>query len=403
MSFTTIEQSEVNTGQPLKQSLFQKIKDNLDYLHSISNANTVLNVGTSTENAVPRFDGVTGKLIQSSSVIIDDAGKVSISPTTSNNAIDIVVSGTGKGIYVTSVSGSAFHGYSSSEYAGFFDGKIKTTGQIECSDGSVSAPSISFSNSLSTGMYYSSSRVNFSVGGVNSFNIEQYQTFTQLQYFRIFQSACANRPTLYSSSSDSSAFRNLCLGLSSLNSSTSFGCVGFANGNSSGASARVQTFFDYNDSNCQDISRYAHNIRTSHNATDDDDNFISFYVWKVGDPTGGYGTYESLRIGTTGVYVTGSLSADSIIDRTPYPKNKQTAIDAINSLKPLSDNVYSESNKKQQLNHEKLHPYLKGSKNGTRDVGATLSCAVRVIQDLLERVAVLETRVGVILIKKEEK
>jgi len=38
--------------------------------------NYILNTGLSTDNAIVRFDGDTGKIVQNSGVIIDDTGKI---------------------------------------------------------------------------------------------------------------------------------------------------------------------------------------------------------------------------------------------------------------------------------------------------------------------------------------
>ena len=91
-------------------------------------------------------------------------------------------------------------------------------------------------------------------------------------------------------------------------------------------------------------------------------------------------------------YVAGDMSALTITDRTPYPKDLQTAIDAVNSMERLPAGEYEEGNKKKQVNHGKLHPYLKTSAN-ERDLSATVSVHNEVIKELLKRVEALAARV----------
>ena len=89
------------------------------------------------------------------------------------------------------------------------------------------------------------------------------------------------------------------------------------------------------------------------------------------------------------VYVTGNMSAESITDRTPYPDTIQTAYDAVQSMQRLPESKYDPEDKANQLDHSKLHPYLKVS-DKERDLSATVSCQNEVIKDLVKRVEVLE-------------
>jgi len=456
MSFTTIEQSEVNTGQPLKQSLFQKIKDNLDYLHSISNANTVLNVGSSTDNAIPRFDGVTGKVIQNSGIIVDDSNNITgINNLTANNQLQLSTKTTEKS-HALSFSGASagnvcvrtlaitsfeqgtleleiYGTFSYGNYAGkiiikaFKQYNLLTIQEmvsygllssvchisgITCGNADGTCTLLIAYNStvqaILWGIHYkttataitSSTLSNETIGSssahwnaniVPSANVDNAMsalTETGFVYdMPVRVLAPASRTAIYATANGN--------GYSAVYGSNSgtngYGVYGTAS-SAGGNGGYFTNTYDGGDSN-DSYAIYARALKSPAIYASSRDHY-GIYATSTN-------SYAGYFVGT--VYVSSSISADSFIDRTPYPKNKQTAIDAINSLKPLGESVYSENNKKQQLNHEKLHPYLKGSKNGTRDVGATLSCAVRVIQDLLERVAVLETRVGVILIKKEEK
>ena len=51
--------------------------------------------GASTDNAIVRFDGVTGKLLQNSTAILNDAGELALTATgTTTNALTITTSTT---------------------------------------------------------------------------------------------------------------------------------------------------------------------------------------------------------------------------------------------------------------------------------------------------------------------
>jgi hypothetical protein len=60
----------------------------------------VVGPGTSTDNAVVRFDGTTGQLVQNSNVTIDDDGDVVISVNSSTSALRITQTGSGNALLV---------------------------------------------------------------------------------------------------------------------------------------------------------------------------------------------------------------------------------------------------------------------------------------------------------------
>jgi hypothetical protein len=84
------------------------------------------------------------------------------------------------------------------------------------------------------------------------------------------------------------------------------------------------------------------------------------------------------------VYVTANVSAASFTDRTPYPKDLQTAVDAVMSMSPLPAGQYQADNKEQQLDHSTLSPFIR-SEEGKRDLSATVSCHNEVLKDLLSK------------------
>jgi hypothetical protein len=103
------------------------------------------------------------------------------------------------------------------------------------------------------------------------------------------------------------------------------------------------------------------------------------------------GTTAALRT-DGGCYVAKIMSAGTVTDRTPFPKDLQTAIDAINSMEKLPEGEYDESDKEKQLDHSKLHEYVKSGEY--RDMSASVSCLVLVCQDLLKRLQVAEEKLA---------
>ncbi len=104
----------------------------------------------------------------------------------------------------------------------------------------------------------------------------------------------------------------------------------------------------------------------------------------------GYGVYGFSNSGYAGyfngdVYVTGEMSAETVTDRTPYPKDLATAYDAVMSMEPLPDGLYQENNKQQQLDHSKLNSFIR-SEDGNRNLSATVSCQNEVLKDLIKKV-----------------
>jgi hypothetical protein len=91
------------------------------------------------------------------------------------------------------------------------------------------------------------------------------------------------------------------------------------------------------------------------------------------------GTSAALRT-DGGCYVAKIMSAGTVTDRTPFPEDLQTAIDAVNSMEKLPEGEYDSENKEKQLDHSKLHPYLRSGDH--RDLSATVSCLVVYCREL---------------------
>ena len=84
------------------------------------------------------------------------------------------------------------------------------------------------------------------------------------------------------------------------------------------------------------------------------------------------------------VWVTGSLSAADVYDRTPYPKDLATAYQAVMSMERLGDGQYMENNKEKQLDHSTLSDFIR-SEDGHRNLSATVSCQNEVLKDLIRK------------------
>jgi hypothetical protein len=84
------------------------------------------------------------------------------------------------------------------------------------------------------------------------------------------------------------------------------------------------------------------------------------------------------------VYVSANCSAMSFTDRTPYPKDLHTAYQAVMAMERLPDGQYDENNKQMQLDHSKLSDFIK-SKDGNRDLSATVSAHNEVLKDLIRK------------------
>jgi len=83
------------------------------------------------------------------------------------------------------------------------------------------------------------------------------------------------------------------------------------------------------------------------------------------------------------------VSALSFTDRTPYPVDLATARAAVLTMRRLPDEAYQPLDLAMQLDHATLHPSIR-SKNGMRDLSATVSSLIWVAQDYDARIAALE-------------
>lgn len=105
---------------------------------------------------------------------------------------------------------------------------------------------------------------------------------------------------------------------------------------------------------------------------------IAVYGWAANSGSGD--AYAGYFSGDVWVYQ--NVSAYSYTDRTPYPKDLATAVEAVRSMERLPDGQYEEHDKEQQLDHSKLSDFVR-SKDGNRDLSATVSCHNEVLKALL--------------------
>ncbi|MDD5099240.1 MAG: type II secretion system protein [Candidatus Colwellbacteria bacterium] len=112
----------------------------------------------------------------------------------------------------------------------------------------------------------------------------------------------------------------------------------------------------------------------------------------VGVGTISPGSYR-LYVNGGDAYFSGDVSALSFTDRTPYPLDKNQAYEAVLSMSRLPDGEYEVGNKERQLDHSTLSDFVK-SKNGERDLSATVSAQNEVIKDLVNRIEELEKKCG---------
>jgi len=111
---------------------------------------------------------------------------------------------------------------------------------------------------------------------------------------------------------------------------------------------------------------------------------VSGYSWGSGNGVYGYSSSGYAGYFDGNVYAVYNVSAESFTDRTPYPKDLATAYDAVMSMAPMPDRQYDENNKGNQLDHSKLSSFIR-SKDGNRDLSATVSCLNEVLKDLIRK------------------
>lgn len=168
---------------------FDPIKGDVEYIpEAIVKGGDVEGPASSTDNAVARFDGTTGKIIQNSGVIVDDTNNVTVpgvvlasngsnaAPSYSfssasntgftlptSNSIALVANGTER----FRLANNVFHGSGTN------------AAEIGWSSGVAAAPNYRFVGDNNTGMYrVAANTLGFSTGGTNALTLGSDQTST---------------------------------------------------------------------------------------------------------------------------------------------------------------------------------------------------------------------------------
>ncbi len=179
------------------------------------------------------------------------------------------------------------------------------------------------------------------------------------------------------------------------NTGSGVGVYGYA---SNGTGVRGETWNGEPDSygvagvNTQNIGVYGEG-KSSYDANTPYGGYFKGYRGIYAEQTGGvYAAYldGSVWVGND-IYVVDNVSALSFTDRTPYPKDLDTAYEAVMSMQRLPEGQYQEDNKEHQLDHSALSHFV--SSEGGRDLSATVSAQNEVIKDLVQKIEVLTNRI----------
>lgn len=154
----------------------------------------------------------------------------------------------------------------------------------------------------------------------------------------------------------------------------------------------IGQFNDYNSSSNPDEWIETDHLFVIGNGDDEGARSNAMVVLKNGNVGIGAdpGAYK-LNVTGGNAYFSGIVSAQTITDRTPYPKDLETAYKAVLSMSRLPDGEYDENNKENQLDHSNLHPFVKSSDGEHRDLSATVSAQNEVIKDLVKQIEKLKT------------
>ena len=165
----------------------------------------------------------------------------------------------------------------------------------------------------------------------------------------------------------------------------------------------IGRFNDYNISGNPDEWISTDHLFVIGNGTADDNRSNAMVVLKNGNVGIGVnpGVYK-LNVTGGNAYFSGNVSAQSFTDRTPYPKDLETAYQAVFSMNRLPEGEYDENNKENQLDHSTLHSFVTSSDGKHRDLSATVSAQNEVIKDLAKQIEDLKNENRELKQKMEE-
>lgn len=149
-----------------------EVKDwtSLQDLGGLTVTNFVSNAGTSTDNAIARFDSTTGKIVQNSTAIVDDSGHLGLGNGSAANPALFPNADTDCGLFF-----SGTHDVSvttqGAACATFNSTHIDAFQPLRVSNGTAGAPGLTFTTDTDTGLYLSGAGVlNFSVASTDVAN-----------------------------------------------------------------------------------------------------------------------------------------------------------------------------------------------------------------------------------------
>lgn len=144
----------------------------------LASVGDVVGPASSVDNRVVRFDGTTGKLIQSSVVSINDSGDYTSSGSLQASSLTATVGNVSAAANITA-----------------------TAGTVTTSGGTVSAPAYTFNGKTNTGMYSSSARgVDFTGGGTRLLALTA--PVSAVNYLQISASATGSGITMTTAGTD---------------------------------------------------------------------------------------------------------------------------------------------------------------------------------------------------------
>lgn len=177
-------------------------------------------INSSTDNAVTRWDGATGQFVQNSTVIIDDSGNISGIGSFSLSGQFLATDGTLllPGIAFAADTNTGFSRNAGDEIAISTNGlerfRVNNTALFSLlahyfTDGTVSAPGISFISDTNTGLFRSGAdEINIVTGGIQAIKVDAGQITSLSNILRIADGSASLPGISFTSDTNTGIFRN---------------------------------------------------------------------------------------------------------------------------------------------------------------------------------------------------